>query len=130
MPKSRTKTWISGTVVPGDKKGRTLGFPTANLKLAIPSQRPAAGIYAVWAREAQKETNIPGVMHIGPRPTYNKEEIVVEIHLINFPDRSLYGTELVFQVVKRLRSIKKFTSEKSLIEAMNDDRQKALEVLS
>lgn len=121
--------WITGVVIEGDKRGRSLGFPTANLKLTIPNQLPNPGIYAVRVRIDSEPTVWPGVMHVGPRPTFDQPDTVVEIHLLNYPDHSLYGRELLFQCVRYLRPVQKFSDIASLIRAIQNDSQAALRVL-
>lgn len=122
--------WISGTVVAGDGRGRTLGFPTANLRVRTPHQLPAEGIYAVRVRLAQDTVVHPGVMHIGPRPTFNQMAPVVEVHLLNFPDRSLYGTELMVQCVHYVRGVQRFSTPDALVQAMRQDAATAQTILA
>jgi riboflavin kinase / FMN adenylyltransferase len=114
--------WFSGTVVRGDGRGRKLGFPTANLRLDNDAQRPADGVYAAWVKLG-KETR-RGAVHVGPRPTFAGAAPTVEVHLLDFPDRDLYGERLSFQPVERLRGIIKFDSAEELSVALKEDCEK------
>lgn len=111
----------SGTIVPGEGHGRELGFPTANLKLDHPEHLPPDGIYACWARLGHSSQRYKAALHVGPRPMFPERPLTVEIHLLDFPDRDLYGLPLSFQCVKRLRKSKKFASQEQLVKAMEED---------
>ena len=111
---------MRGIVAHGDKRGRTLGFPTANLvpdpALAVPDH----GIYACRA-------TVPGLgewtaaVSIGVRPTFvTGRGLLVEAFLLDF-DGDLYGRELRLQFVDRIRGEKRFDSAETLIEQMHRD---------
>lgn len=93
---------ISGVVERGDRRGRTIGFPTANLGGVI-EVLPPHGVYAVFVDDR------PGVMNVGVRPTVDGQSLRVEVHLLDF-DGDLYGASLRVHLVKRLRDEKRFTS--------------------
>lgn len=120
---------FTGTVVKGAQRGRLLGFPTANLKLddrfkAIPKK----GVYIV----ACSCFNEPyyGIMNIGYRPTFEeKTELVIEVHILNF-NKDIYGEELRIDFMKRLRDEKKFESKEELINQIEEDKKKALELIN
>lgn len=100
---------LSGEVVLGDQKGRTIGFPTANI--AIDSDKkliPAKGVYAVKATVDNK--TYKAVMNIGYRPTVsNEKELRLEVHLFDF-DNDIYGEHLKIQFIEHIRDEKKFES--------------------
>ncbi len=91
---------ISGIVEGGDRRGRTIGFPTANLG-GVSEILPPDGVYAVFAGER------PGVMNIGVRPTVDGTSRRIEVHLFDFAG-DLYGQHLRVHVVRRIRGEKKF----------------------
>ncbi|MEX2054965.1 MAG: riboflavin kinase [Candidatus Andersenbacteria bacterium] len=121
--------WISGVVVRGDSRGKALGFPTANLVLDRLHEQPADGIYAARVRTMPATTEWPAVAHVGPRPTFAGASATVEVHLLNFPDQSLYGQTLLVQFLTKIREVQKFATVPDLIAAIQDDCQKALEIL-
>ena len=110
---------MRGTVAHGDKRGRTLGFPTANL---VPDPRlvvPDHGIYACRA-EVDGETHIAAV-NVGVRPTFKTGRgLLVEAYLLDF-DGDLYGQELRLEFLARLRGEKRFESVDALVEQMHLD---------
>lgn len=123
----KPENWIAGVVVPGDGRGRKLGFPTANLRLLKESQRPADGIYACKVKIQGGEKHVfQGVMHVGPRPTIEGASPSVEIHLLGVSHMDLYGKKLWFSPVKFLRNVKKFNSLDELTQAIRQDAHDAL----
>lgn len=97
---------INGRVSEGDKRGRTIGFPTANIELGE-SLLPHLGVYAVRvAVEGSSEAYL-GVANIGKRPTFDKRDVVLEVHLFDF-DGDLYHKHLRVQLVAFLRPEQKF----------------------
>jgi len=116
---------ILGTVEEGKRRGRTLGFPTANL--ACPDEgRPSEGVYAVLVlRKGQRHE---GICNIGHRPTFeDSSHSTVEVHLLDF-DGDLYGEELEVLFLARLRSEQRFDGPEQLIAAIRRDREAAEEV--
>lgn len=99
---------LSGIVEEGDRLGRTLGFPTANLG-GVEEMMPPHGVYAVRVRGERLGSGraVPGVMNLGLRPTVDGARLRVEAHLFDV-DVDLYGTELRVELVARLRAEKKF----------------------
>ncbi|MBI3255948.1 MAG: riboflavin kinase [Candidatus Andersenbacteria bacterium] len=125
-----TKHWIEGTVVRGLGKGRELGFPTANLVLARPSEKPREGIWACWVKlEASSSTLYRAVLHVGPRPTIEGASDSVEVHIIGETAIDLYDKKLWFSPTTFLRDIKKFNSLEELTTAIQGDVQQAVLVL-
>ncbi len=99
---------VRGPVTHGEKRGRTIGFPTANVPLGRHLE-PARGVYAVWARLADG-TMVPGVANIGRRPTVNQgTESRLEAHLFDY-DGDLYGQEIAVALHAFLRAERKFGS--------------------
>lgn len=119
---------LNGVVVQGDQKGRTIGFPTANLSIKNDKKLiPAHGVYAVLATLDQEK--IKGVMNIGIRPTVtHDEELRLEVHLFNF-DQDIYGQELQVEFIERIREEKKFDSFEELKKQIALDCTKAQEIL-
>jgi riboflavin kinase/FMN adenylyltransferase len=110
---------IRATVVRGDGRGRSLGFPTANLRVAHPAKLiPAEGIYA--ARALLRDRAVDGVVHIGARPTFPGTEATVELYLFDF-DEDLYGAELALTLCERIREVRRFADVESLIRAIEED---------
>lgn len=118
---------VVGTVVHGDGRGRTIGFPTANLDLSAPYVSPSLGVYAITAWVDGKSYG--GVLNHGMKPTFNKSEIVpvMEAHLFDF-DEDIYGMEMTVQFQYFIRPEKKFGSVTELIAqiAADSDRARAL----
>lgn len=117
---SLTNTWITGTVIHGDGRGRTIGFPTANIVRITPSITLSPGVYASWVTMPDGKI-YKGAMHVGPRPTFDDETSTVEIHVLNWNDSDFYGEALSFIVIKKLRDIEKFDTVESLVEAIQHD---------
>ena len=113
---------VEGTVVKGDRRGRELGFPTANI---VPDDRlaiPGHGVYAAFA------DGVPAAVNVGIRPTFESGRgVLIETYLI---DRSedLYGRELRVAFVERLRGEKRFSSVEDLIAQMHRDVEDAKRV--
>jgi riboflavin kinase/FMN adenylyltransferase len=110
---------MRGPIVHGDKRGRTLGFPTANL---VPDPRlvvPDHGIYACRA-EVDGESHVAAV-NVGVRPTFKTGRgLLVEAFLLDF-DRDIYGRELRLDFLERLRGERRFDSVQALVEQMGRD---------
>jgi riboflavin kinase/FMN adenylyltransferase len=109
---------IRGRVARGEQLGRTLGFPTANLRLRR-RRTPLAGIFAVWVHGVADQP-WPGVASLGTRPTVGGVEPWLETHLFDF-NGDLYGREIEVEFVTRLRDEAKFESLDALVEQMHRD---------
>ena len=107
---------VEGTVVVGDERGGTLGFPTANLAVAAELLVPAYGIYAGAALEH------PAAVSIGTNPHYGGLERKIEAFLLDF-EGDLYGRRLVVELWQYLRSERAFESEQALIDQIARDVQ-------
>ena len=119
---------IEGVVRHGDKRGRTLGYPTANVPLGE-TLRPDYGIYAMRVLIGDEEEWRPAVANIGIRPMFETKDALVEAFLFDF-DRDLYGQTLQLQPVKRLRGEAKFDSLDALIVQMREDERQARTLLA
>ncbi|MFN3821828.1 MAG: bifunctional riboflavin kinase/FAD synthetase [bacterium] len=115
---------LHGLVVPGTGRGNSLGFPTANLKVSNPYKLiPRNGIYATWTE--WRGDSYPSVTHVGPRPTFEENEISVETYIPGF-SRDLYGEQLIISFVDYLREVMSFSTSKALVEQMEKDVQESL----
>ena len=121
---------LSGTVIEGRKIGRTIGFPTANIK---PDSQykliPANGVYAV---NVTLDDNVfPGMLSIGSNPTVNTDISLrnIEVHILNF-DKDIYGRKISVVFRKRLRDEKKFNNLEQLTEQMTNDKRDTLKLLA
>jgi len=117
---------IAGTVLHGDKRGREMNFPTANVDVADLAH-PPVGIYAVRAETEEKKWN--GAAYLGYRPTFNGRTLLLETHLLDdAPD--LYDLCLNVSFIKRIREDRKFTGHADLAEQIAKDCDMAREILS
>lgn len=120
---------ISGRVVPGDQRGRTIGFPTANIVVET-GVEPARGIYATWVRETGKAEPLwMGAGYFGDRPTFNTNRTFFEVYLLD-QDIDLYGRELTVQFVELIRPDQSFTSVAALVAQMRADCAAARAILT
>jgi riboflavin kinase/FMN adenylyltransferase len=118
---------VEGIVVQGERKGRELGFPTANIEVGDPDKMvPKEGIYAVYGWvDGQR---IPGLLHLGPRPTFAGFAPTVELWLMDWSG-DLYGRRVRVDFVRRIRDILPFSSIDALIAAMKEDERRGREIL-
>lgn len=120
---------IPGVVVHGDKRGRQIGFPTANIQAQEGSFIPANGVYAV--KMLVQNEWIEGVCNIGFKPTFNNpdhKKLTIEVHLFDF-DKNIYGEEVFVDWFKRIRDEQKFDGIHALKEQIERDKQSSLETL-
>jgi riboflavin kinase/FMN adenylyltransferase len=118
---------IEGVVQRGDRRGRELGYPTANLALAD-YQRPKYGIYAVRVT-LDDDSEYPGVASLGVRPTFDPPQELLEAHLFGF-DGDLYGRKVEVALHAYIREEKKFDGIEPLIAHMKEDEAKARKLLA
>ena len=126
----RLPTYL-GTVRHGNKMGRTIGFPTANVHPDGPRATPLDGVYAAWVeRNPLSSTAVfqAGAISIGDRPTFNGTIRLVEAFLPGF-DGDLYDQELRLHFVARLRGQVRFESIDALVTQMNADVATCLHLL-
>ncbi len=131
--------FFAGKVVHGDKLGRKLGYPTANLKITDEEKIiPANGIYAVYAELMPERsttesplishTRFKGMMSIGFRPTVDGRKKVIEVNIFDF-DKDIYGQTLRVYVKKYLREEIKFKSLDDLVKQIDNDKIESLTIL-
>ncbi len=119
---------INGRVTQGDQRGRTIGFPTANVEMGE-SLQPKLGVYAVRVAVEGSDKTISGVANIGKRPTFDKRDILLEVHLFDF-DEDIYNKHLRVQLIAFLRSEQKFDGIESLKKQISTDSKIARIVLA
>ena len=119
---------ISGRVVGGDKLGRKIGYPTANIQLKH-NKPPVKGIFAVHVQGLDRP-DWPGVASLGTRPTVHADgKPTLEVHLFNF-DRAIYRQHLRVEFLHKLRDEAKFPNLDALIEQIGKDARQARELLN
>jgi riboflavin kinase/FMN adenylyltransferase len=119
---------LNGTVVHGDKRGKEIGFPTANIKPEHSNKIiPKDGVYAVKVRINGDWYD--GMMNIGTRPTFDGKVQTLEVNLFNF-DKDIYGKEVQVRFFNRIRNEKKFDGINELVEQLKQDKNQAKELLS
>lgn len=114
---------LRGVVVHGDARGRTIGFPTANIHVPERLAVPADGVYAAWCRlggERADGRRLPAVVNIGVRPTFDGTRRIVEVHILDV-DEDLYGAELAVEFVDRIRDEVRFASVDALVARLHED---------
>ena len=121
---------VTGPVQRGDQRGRSLGYPTANLTYGE-QLIPKYGIYAAWVEvlEGQHAGTYPGVASLGERPTFGVNAPNFEVHLFDF-DGDLYGAQISVSLVKWQRSEVAFEGVAKLIEQMDRDSAEARRILA
>jgi riboflavin kinase / FMN adenylyltransferase len=124
---------VIGEVVHGDARGRTLGYPTANLRFDESVALPPNGVYAVlvtWGGPdpLHPEHRADGVASLGVRPTFGGGERLLEVHLLDF-DGDLYGVRLRVEFVRRQRGERKFDSIGALVRQMDADAARSRRIL-
>jgi riboflavin kinase/FMN adenylyltransferase len=123
---------VEGVVVPGHRRGRALGFPTANLKTFPHTAIPADGVYAGWLstlgeQEGQEyeEERWPAAISVGTNPTFDGQDRVVEAYALDRDDLELYGVHVGVDFAARLRGMERFGSAAELAEQMRRDVDQA-----
>jgi len=114
--------FLQGTVGHGEKRGRTLGFPTANLILPEERMLPANGVYIAQAWLGS--SGYKSLVNVGTRPTFNHHPTTVEAYLLDFSG-DIYDAELRVEFLHLLRSEMKFSTADALVAQMRDDESKA-----
>ena len=131
---------LEGSVVPGDQRGRQLGYPTANVQPVASSAVPADGAYAgrllLWTGPGGGTvTALPAAISIGTNPTFSGAERRVEVHVLDLaggppPHLDLYGEHVGVEFVARLRGIRRFSSVDELLQQLAIDVQRTRELLA
>ena len=118
---------LMGKVVDGDKRGKSLGFPTANV---CPNGEvlPPLGVYAVHVLVDNKKYK--GMANLGRRPSFTTKDgsINIEVHLFNFK-RRIYGKEIIIEFVKKIRDETVFKTKDDLIHQLKKDKGKVTAIL-
>ena len=118
---------LSGKIVEGNRLGRTIGFPTANIEVNSPFKViPSHGSYAV--RVSLKSGHYKGMLNIGVRPTVSGEQQTIEVHIFDF-NESIYGDDITINFVKLIRKETKFENLEALKFQLANDKEAALLLL-
>ena len=112
---------FSGEIVPGNGRGADLGFPTANIRVPEEKQLPADAIYG--AEAVMDGEAYPALVHIGPRPTIGEDKVCVEAHMLEFPNRDLYGQSITITPEVELRKVEAFGTLQALVSQIEKDRE-------
>jgi len=118
---------VQGEVIHGDKRGRTIGFPTANMSIWEGQVLPLNGVYAGYVTIGDER--FKAVANVGIRPTFEGDEVRVEPHLLDF-DRDIYGQTISFSFEHRLRGEMKFSGLDELKAQLSQDIQQGRDLLS
>lgn len=118
---------LAGTIIAGDKRGRLLNFPTANMQLAN-QLHPAYGVYAIQAEIEGLAGRFAGVANIGMRPSVTNRGVLAETHLFDF-DQDIYGKRLEIQLKAFVRPEQKFSSLDALQRQIAADAEQARTIL-
>jgi riboflavin kinase/FMN adenylyltransferase len=119
---------VTGTVRPGDSRGRLLGFPTINLGSPHPRKLlPPEGVYAVLVHTPRGPFG--GMMNLGTRPTFGDTTVTLEAHLFD-ADVELYGATVKMEFVARLRDVRRFPSPEALVAQLRADESHARRALT
>lgn len=118
---------VEGIVVRGERRGRELGYPTANLESPVHTAIPADGVYAGWLIRDGKP--LPAAISVGTNPTFSGVLRRVEAFVLDFSD-DLYGEHVAVEFVTRLRGMERFDKVEDLITAMDGDVARTRQILS
>ena len=118
---------MCGRVAHGDKRGRTIGFPTANIYLHR-QNTPILGVYAVQMKGVEANP-VNGVANIGTRPTVDGTRTLLEVHLFDF-NKDIYGAHIEVAFVAKIRDEKRFESFEALKQQIHLDAQQARTILT
>lgn len=116
---------VIGTVVEGDRRGRTIGYPTANLHVDARKMVPE-GVYAAWVDGPMG--TVPAMVNAGPRPTFDTPAPRVEAHCFDV-DFDLYGASLTVSFVRKVRDAVRFASVDALVARLHEDERQARAIL-
>lgn len=121
---------VRGIVVEGDRRGRDLGFPTANVPPAPGLAVPADGVYAGWLRRLDTDDRLPAAISVGTNPTFDGDrERRVEAYVLDRDDLDLYGVDVEVSFVERLRGMVAFGTVDELVAQMDADVEETRRVL-
>jgi len=117
--------FFSGTVIDGEKRGRTIGFPTANLQINDTEKLiPADGVYAVDVKIEGSNIHYKGMMNMGTKPTFDGIKKTIEVNIFDF-DEMIYGEKLTVYLKFKIRDEVKFDSVEDLVRQLKEDQEKA-----
>ncbi|HCU94177.1 MAG TPA: bifunctional riboflavin kinase/FAD synthetase [Actinobacteria bacterium] len=120
---------VEGVVVPGHRRGKALGFPTANLATFPHTAIPADGVYAGWlavlGEDGHEVARWPAALSVGTNPTFGGRDRVVEAYALDRDDLELYGAHVAVDFAARLRGMERFGSAEALAEQMHRDVDQA-----
>ncbi len=118
---------LEGTVVTGNRIGRALGYPTANLRISDPAKvLPGQGVYTAMVKISGEWHK--SMVNVGIRPTLDLENVTVEAHIFDF-DRDIYGESISISFLSRIRDEMRFNSLSELKIQLNKDREAAVRML-
>jgi riboflavin kinase/FMN adenylyltransferase len=117
---------VTNTVIDGDKRGRQLGFPTANISPPRRKVIPAAGVYACFARLG--DDTLGAAVNVGFRPTFDGSTLLIEAFLLDF-DADVYGRSLTLEFVEYLRPELRFDAVTALVDRMREDVAETRKIL-
>jgi riboflavin kinase/FMN adenylyltransferase len=117
---------VSGTVIPGRKRGVSLGFPTANIRMP-PLTSPRTGVYVIEAEVDGKRYG--GAANLGYNPTFGDTELSLEAHLFDF-NQDIYGKPITIRFIDRLRDERRFSGPEELSEQIKKDVETAKRILA
>lgn len=121
---------VRGAVARGDRRGRELGYPTANVPTSTMTAAPADGVYAGWLRRLDTGERFPAAISVGTNPTFDGDrERRVESYVLDRDDLDLYDVEVEVSFVERLRGMVAFDSVDKLVAQMADDVDRARSLL-
>lgn len=113
---------VSGHVVPGDRRGRQLGYPTANVRVPAELAVPGDGVYAAWFRTSEDVRWRPAAVSVGTNPTFSGEDRRVEVFVIDAPaGYDVYDQDADIDFAGRIRPIARFDSAAELVAQMARD---------
>lgn len=119
--------YLTGKVITSNKRGRTLGFPTANLDINSQQALPANGVYVTNTQVANKR--LASATNIGTRPSFGESEKTVETHLLNYQG-DLYNKEIGIEFIQKLRDERYFSSPEELKSQIRKDIQEVMAILA
>ena len=121
-----------GHVVSGDRRGRTLGFPTANLPVPADRACPSDGVYAgwVWRRDLKDAERWPAAISVGTNPTFDGVQRRVEAHVLGRDDLDLYGVPIMVEFTERIRGQVRFAGPEALVEQLRSDVARCRDLLN
>lgn len=117
---------IEGKVVSGERRGRELGYPTANIEVSPLLALPSFGVYVAIAN--YNDQSLPSVVNIGSKPTFNGKMVTVEVYLLDFK-KNIYQENLKISLLEKIRSERKFKSKEELQAQIGCDIQTANKIL-